>query len=87
MFAESGRRESNPRSQLGKPLEQIFPTCEKAEIARWIVIRTQSVLFANALYLSLRVARNRAESASGTLWHGSPGGSQLRKLRTLADQT
>ena len=34
MFEESGRRESNPRSQLGKPIELLFATCGYLDNAR-----------------------------------------------------
>ena len=52
-----------------------------SEKGQLTAIRTYSEVFAVTRILSSRVARNCANSRSGTLWHDTAGRSQPRKLR------
>ena len=65
MFGESGRRESNPRSQLGEPTG-----CPHRDLHRTGKVLLEGyphrfVVFAVVPYLSLRGARNGAKLGQG----------------------
>jgi hypothetical protein len=68
---ESGGRESNPRSQLGKKaLQEIRRDLLKGRKVQLNDFRAEPLLFATTPCLSLRVARNGSETACCTLLHG-----------------
>lgn len=79
---QSGRRESNPRFQLGKPAGAVSANLREDKKAQLRAIRSYTLLFAVASYLLSLRARNCPNSPSGTWGHADRHRSQPCKLRT-----
>jgi hypothetical protein len=81
MFAESGRRESNPRSQLEKPADgPSSPAAKRKSPVRGHSHLTVRIRCCPAF--AAACGTESRDSAGGTLWHGTPRSPQLCKLRT-----
>jgi hypothetical protein len=79
---ESGRRESNPRPQLGKPIEMVTATCTNCGKVQVNAFRISTLVFVIAPCSSSRVARNGSDAACCTLLHDGGRGPQPCELIT-----